>query len=88
MQLSQPSLLTLDNLKANFNAIGTVKGRKNKEGFQQVERPDGRMKRFFTIADMNQFRTNSAFVELVVEALYDYLLRIEDIRGTGRLYLP
>ena len=42
----------------------------------------------FTIADMNQFRTNNFYVEHVVEALYDYLLRIEDVRGTGRLYLP
>jgi len=42
----------------------------------------------FTIADMNQFRTNNSYVECVVEALYDYLLRIDDVRGTGRLYLP
>ena len=42
----------------------------------------------FTIADMDEFRTNSAYVERVVEALYDYLLRIDDVRGTGRLYLP
>jgi predicted nuclease of predicted toxin-antitoxin system len=42
----------------------------------------------FTIADINEFRTNSSYVERVVEALYDYLLRIHDVRGTGRLYLP
>jgi hypothetical protein len=42
----------------------------------------------FTIADMGEFRTNSLYVERVVEALYDYLLRIDDVRGTGRLYLP
>lgn len=54
--LSQPSLLTLDNLKANFNAIGIVKGKKPKEGFQTVERPDGRVKRFFTVADMKEAR--------------------------------
>ncbi len=41
-----------------------------------------------TIADMNEFRTNSSYVERVVETLYDYLLRIDDVRGTGRLYLP
>ena len=41
----------------------------------------------FTIADMNEFRTNNVYVERVVEALYDYLLRIDEIRGTGRLYL-
>ncbi len=42
----------------------------------------------FTIADMNEFRTNSSYVERVVEALYDFLLRIDEVRGTGRLYLP
>ena len=42
----------------------------------------------FTIADMNQFRMNSSYVERVVEVLYDYLLRIDDVRGAGRLYLP
>jgi len=42
----------------------------------------------FTIADMNEFRTNGSYVERVVEALYDYLLKIDDVRGTGRLYLP
>jgi hypothetical protein len=42
----------------------------------------------FTIADMNAFRRNSSYVERVVEAFYDYLLRIDDVRGTGRLYLP
>jgi hypothetical protein len=42
----------------------------------------------FTVADMNEFRTNSSYVERVIEVLYDYLLRIDDVRGTGRLYLP
>ncbi len=42
----------------------------------------------FTIASMSEFRTSNSYVERVVEALYDYLLRIDDVRGTGRLYLP
>jgi len=37
---------------------------------------------------MNEFRSNSSYAERVVEALYDYLLRIDEVRGTGRLYLP
>jgi hypothetical protein len=37
---------------------------------------------------MREFRTNGSYVERVVEALYGYLLRIDEIRGTGRLYLP
>jgi hypothetical protein len=42
----------------------------------------------FTIADMREFQTNHSYVERVVEALYDYLLRIDAMRGAGRLYLP
>jgi hypothetical protein len=42
----------------------------------------------FTIGDMNEYRTNPSYVERVVESLYDYLLRIDEVRGTGRLYLP
>jgi hypothetical protein len=42
----------------------------------------------FTIADMNEFRTNGTYVDRVAEALFDYLLRIDEVRGAGRLYLP
>jgi hypothetical protein len=42
----------------------------------------------FTIADISEFRTDNAYVERVIQAFYDYLLRIEEIRGSGRLYLP
>jgi S-DNA-T family DNA segregation ATPase FtsK/SpoIIIE len=54
LELSQPSLLTHDNLSANFNAVGTVKGKRTKGAALQVERPDGRLKRFFTVADMKE----------------------------------
>lgn len=56
LKLSEPSLLTLDNLKANFNAIGTLKGKKTKDGIQLVERPDGRIKRFFAVTDMKEVK--------------------------------
>ena len=42
----------------------------------------------FTIADMSEFRTNKSYVDQVIQALYDYLFRIDEVRGTGRLYLP
>jgi hypothetical protein len=42
----------------------------------------------FTIADVDEFRTSAAYVERVVEAVFDNVLRIDEIRGTGRLYLP
>lgn len=56
LKLSEPSLLTLDNLKANFNAIGTLKGKKGKDGIQLVERPDGRIKRYFAVTDMKEVK--------------------------------
>jgi hypothetical protein len=42
----------------------------------------------FTIADMSEFRMSGLYVDRVAEALLDYLLRIDDVRGAGRLYLP
>jgi hypothetical protein len=42
----------------------------------------------FTIGDVDEFRTNSAYAERVVEAVFDYVMRIDDVRGSGRLYLP
>jgi len=54
LELSEPSLLTRDNLSANFNAIGTIKGKRVKGAPVQVERPDGRLKRYFTVSDMKE----------------------------------
>lgn len=42
----------------------------------------------FTIADLDMFQADRAYADRVVEILYDYLIRIDDVRGTGRLYLP
>ncbi len=42
----------------------------------------------FTISDMTAFNTSRTYAEKVLEHLYDYLMRIDEIRGTGRLYLP
>jgi hypothetical protein len=42
----------------------------------------------FTIADLEKFGTSREYDESVIWALYDYLLRIDKLRGTGRLYLP
>jgi hypothetical protein len=42
----------------------------------------------FTIADLDKFQTSRAYAERVVEGLYDYLSRIDELRGVGRLYLP
>ena len=42
----------------------------------------------FTISDMTAFSTSRTYAEKVLEHLFDYLLRIDEVRGTGRLYLP
>ncbi len=42
----------------------------------------------FTISDLRAFRTSREYVERIIVSLYDYLLRIDELRGTGRLFLP
>jgi len=42
----------------------------------------------FTLANADRIRKNQPYAELVVERLLEYLLDIENFRGTGRLYLP
>ena len=42
----------------------------------------------FTISDMTAFSASRSYAEKVLEHLYDYLLRIDEVRGTGRLFLP
>jgi hypothetical protein len=42
----------------------------------------------FTLADVDKFNNSRAYADLVAETLLDYLQRIEELRGSGRLYLP
>ena len=42
----------------------------------------------FTIGDLDRFQSSREYDNQVLERLYDYLLRIDELRGTGRLYLP
>jgi len=42
----------------------------------------------FTIGNLNRFRTSRDYADRVLRKLYDYLMRIDNLRGTGRLYLP
>jgi len=42
----------------------------------------------FTLANADRIRKNQAYAELVVERFLEYLLDIDNFRGTGRLYLP
>ncbi|MCI0464441.1 MAG: hypothetical protein L0Z62_46505 [Gemmataceae bacterium] len=42
----------------------------------------------FTIADPDRVLESALYADRVVESLLQYLLDIDNIRGTGRLYLP
>lgn len=42
----------------------------------------------FTLADANGFYRGTAYLDKVVESLLEYLLDAENLRGTGRLFLP
>ena len=42
----------------------------------------------FTIANLRKLAADRAYAERVVMSFYDYLLRIDEVRGTGRLYRP
>ena len=42
----------------------------------------------FTIADVQRLRRSRQYADQVIESLLIYLLQAENIRGTGRLYLP
>jgi hypothetical protein len=41
-----------------------------------------------TIADADRVLFDRAYAERVAESLLDYLMRIDEVRGTGRLYVP
>ncbi len=42
----------------------------------------------FTIADIDKLNNSRSYADLVAETMLDYLQRIEELRGTGRLFLP
>ena len=41
-----------------------------------------------TIANANRVLQDRVYAEKVAESLLDYLLRIDEVRGAGRLYVP
>ena len=42
----------------------------------------------FTIANIPHLRASRDYANRVIDTLLDSLLRIDTLRGTGRLYLP
>jgi hypothetical protein len=41
-----------------------------------------------TIGDLDKFSSSRDYFDQALETLYDYLLRIDSLRGTGRLFIP
>jgi len=42
----------------------------------------------FTIADTNRVLGDREYAQRVAERLIDYLMRIDEVRGVGRIYVP
>lgn len=42
----------------------------------------------FTIANVPHLRKSRAYAERIIDKIFDYLMRIESLRGTGRLHVP
>ena len=68
-------------------------GNRNKEGPDSLEATIERENRpeclpVLTFANPESMRRSRAYVERVADKLMDYVLYIDNYRGTGRLYLP
>jgi hypothetical protein len=70
-----------------------ITGNRNKDGQDSLEavirdenQPDSLP--VITIADTERVLQDWAYAEQVAERVLDYLMRIDEVRGTGRLYVP
>jgi hypothetical protein len=70
-----------------------ITGNRNKRGpdsleavIQDENRPDSLP--VVTVADTNRVLQDHLYAERVAERLLDYLMRIDEVRGTGRIYVP
>ena len=70
-----------------------ITGNRNDEGAESLEatirnenQPDSLP--VITIADQDRVLQDRLYAERVAESLLDYLLRIDEVRGAGRLYVP
>jgi hypothetical protein len=80
-QTCQARQLVLITANRNKNSLDSLEAT-----IRQHNQPDSLP--VFTISSMNSFNTSRTYAEKVLEDLYDYIMRIDEIRGTGRLYLP
>jgi hypothetical protein len=75
------------------NAIVLVTGNRNADGEDSLEKVirrhgTGRSLPVVTLADPDRVMNDREYAHRVVERLFDYLIDIDNVRGTGRLYLP
>ena len=42
----------------------------------------------FTIGDISHLQASTEYADRVIDQLLSYILELDEIRGTGRLYLP
>ena len=42
----------------------------------------------FTLADAERLRIDRAYAERTAESLLEYLMRLDEVRGTGRIFIP
>jgi len=70
-----------------------VTGNRNRRGpdsleavIQDENQPDSLP--VITLADADRVLRDRLYAERVAEGLLDYLMRIDEVRGTGRIYVP
>jgi hypothetical protein len=73
--------------------IVLITGNRNKDGPRSLEatiqqRNEASSLPVFTIGEPNRILTSHEYAHRVVERLLEYLVDVENLRGTGRLYLP
>lgn len=77
-QSNQWILLTANRNKEDAESLEAVLQRDNHARALPV----------MTLADTDSVRCNKDYAERIAEKLLTYLLEIDNLRGTGRLYLP
>jgi hypothetical protein len=73
--------------------IVLITGNRNKEGPESLETTIQKFNSpnslpVLTLADPKLVSQSSAYASRVVETMLQYLLEMDNVRGTGRLYLP
>jgi hypothetical protein len=75
------------------NEILLITGNRNAEGPESLEMTIRQRNKadclpVLTLADPDRIQRERAYAESVVERLFDVLIDVDGLRGTGRLFLP